>query len=274
MRIHPQILLAVVVLFILLACSENGTGNNESGGEPGYVLVWEDDFSTAGAPDADKWSYDTGGDGWGNQELQYYTDRTVNANVQNGFLYLEARKEAYQGRDYTSARLVTRGKGDWKYGRIEVRAKLPQGRGTWPAIWMLPTDWVYGGWPNSGEIDIMEHVGYDMGTIHGTVHTEAYNHMQGTQKGGNTSRGDVANNFYTYSITWTADSIDFYVDDEKFFTFTRESSNYAVWPFDQEFHLILNIAVGGNWGGAQGVDDAIFPQAMVVDYIRVYEWQE
>ncbi len=234
-----------------------------------YELVWFDEFDYSGLPNSDKWNYDIGGGGWGNSELQYYTNRSENARVEGGNLRIEARKEAYSGSAYTSARLVTRNKGDWKYGKIEVRAKLPSGKGSWPAIWMLPTDWAYGGWPASGEIDIMEHVGYDPVTIFGTVHTEAYNHSIGTQKGSSLTVSDCESEYHLYSIIWTEDKIDFYVDNTFYFSFTNQGT-WEKWPFDQRFHLILNIAVGGSWGGAQGVDDNIFPTSMYVDYVRVY----
>ena len=233
-------------------------------------LVWSDEFDYTGAPDPDKWDYDIGGNGWGNNELQYYTDRLSNAEVADGFLTITARKEPFSNRGYTSARLVSRQKGDWTYGRFEIRAKLPTGRGTWPAIWMLPTDWEYGGWPASGEIDIMEHVGYDEGRVHGTVHTEAYNHGIGTQRGGSTLVNDATSAFHTYVIEWTEDKIDWYIDGAKYYTFRNEDQTFAEWPFDKRFHLLLNIAVGGNWGGAEGVDETIWPQAMEVDYVRVY----
>ena len=151
--------------------------------EPQWRLVWSDEFDTAGLPDPAKWYYDTGGHGWGNNELQFYTERRLeNARVEGGRLIVEARRERWQERDYTSVRLNTRA--GWTYGRIEVRAKLPSGRGTWPAIWMLPVDWTYGnrGWPDNGEIDIMEHVGFDPDVIHASIHTQAYNHVAGTQK--------------------------------------------------------------------------------------------
>ena len=134
-------------------------------------------------PDASKWGYDAGGHGWGNKELQFYTkQRKENARVENGHLIIEARREDWEGRHYTSARLITKGKGDWTYGRVEVSAKLPSGRGTWPAIWMLPTGWEYGNWPSSGEIDIMEHVGFDADVVHASVHTKSYNHSINTHK--------------------------------------------------------------------------------------------
>jgi len=235
-----------------------------------YELVWYDEFDYTGLPNSDKWNYDIGGGGWGNSELQYYTNRSENARVENGNLRIEARKEAYSGSAYTSARLVTRNKGEWKYGKIEIRAKLPSGKGTWPAIWMLPTDWTYGGWPASGEIDIMEHVGYDATTIFGTVHTEAFNHSIGTQKGSSITIPDCESQYHLYWIVWTEDKIDFYVDNALYFSFDNQET-WEKWPFDQRFHLILNIAVGGSWGGAQGVDDNIFPTSMYVDYVRVYK---
>ena len=238
-------------------------------------LVWSDEFEYSGLPDETKWSYDVGGHGWGNNESQYYTEaRTENVRVENGVLTIEARKEDFEGSGYTSTRLVSRNKGDWKYGRFEIRAKLPSGRGTWPAIWMLPTDWVYGGWPASGEIDIMEHVGYDMNRIHGTIHTEAFNHTKGTQVGRSVLASDVASEFHVYSLEWWPDRIDIFLDGEKYFTVSDNGTGFAAWPFDQRFHLLLNIAVGGAWGGAQGIDDSIFPQRMEVDYVRVYELVE
>jgi beta-glucanase (GH16 family) len=152
-----------------------------------------------------------------------------------------------------------------------VRAKLPQGVGTWPAIWMLPEESKFGGWPNDGEIDIMEHVGYDPGSVHGTVHTEAFNHTIGTQKGAQMMVSDFASEFHAYAIDWTPGKIDFFIDGQKYFTFEKTGDDPKAWPFDQPFHLILNIAVGGNWGGAKGVDATIWPQRMEVDYVRVYD---
>jgi len=238
------------------------------------ILVWEDNFDYTGLPDSSKWSYDVGGHGWGNNELQYYTEnREENARVKDGKLIIESRKEAYSGNGYTSARLVSRDKGDWTYGRIEARAILPKGTGTWPAIWMLPTEWKYGdgGWPDVGEIDIMEHVGYEEGIIHGTIHTHDFNHMNGTDKGGQITIPDAVDAFHVYAIEWTEDKIEWYVDDEKYFTYENNGDGWSAWPFDHPFHLILNIAVGGDWGGAEGVDETIFPQKMEIDYVRVYK---
>lgn len=235
------------------------------------TLVWGDEFDYTGLPDTNKWDYDVGGHGWGNSELQYYTEnRSENARVVNGVLIIEAHQESFQGRNYTSARVISKNKGDWKYGRFEIRAKLPKGRGTWPAIWMLPTDWVYGGWPSSGEIDIMEHVGYDMNRVHGTIHTSDFNHTKGTQIGTSVLATNVDTEFHDYALEWREDRIDIFLDGEPYFSVSDNGTGFAAWPFDQRFHLLLNIAVGGAWGGVQGIDDSIFSQRMEIDYVRVY----
>ena len=240
-------------------------------------LVWSDEFETDGAPDAAKWNFDLGDGcpdncGWGNNELQYYTRDPKNVRVEDGHLIIEARQDSLGGKSFTSTKMVSREKGDWLYGRFEIRAKLPRGKGTWPAIWMLPTDWKYGGWPASGEIDIMEHVGYDPGVVHGTIHTEAYNHIRQTQKEGKITIADAQDAFHVYTVDWFEDKMDFYVDNQLYHTVQRDpKDDFKGWPFDQRFYLILNIAVGGNWGGAQGVDPAIWPQRMEIDYVRVYQ---
>jgi len=234
-------------------------------------LIWSDEFNYNGLPDSSHWNYDTGGHGWGNAELEFYTEqRKENARVENGCLVIEARNEKWQNANYTSARLVTKGKGDWKYGRIEVRAKLPRGFGTWPAIWMLgsitPLQW-----PDDGEIDIMEHVGFDPGVIHGSIHCKKYNHIIHTQKTAVTQLADCMDAFHVYALEWDKNSVRIFVDDKKYFSFANEHSGYAAWPFDQPMHLLLNIAIGGGWGGQKGIDDSIFPQKMWVDYVRVYQ---
>lgn len=236
-------------------------------------LVWSDEFSDDGKPDPEKWDYDVGGSGWGNNELQYYTKSLNNAFVSNGVLKIRAVREDYEGRQYTSARLVTKKNGDFKYGRIQFRARLEQctARGTWPALWMLPTDWVYGGWPDSGEIDVMEHVGYDTGRVHGTVHTRAFNHGDGTQVG--KSILTTVEDWHVYDIIWSKDRIDFIIDGVKYHEFENRQISYKEWPFDQKFHLIVNVAVGGNWGGQKGVDEDAFKgsgQIMEIDWVRVY----
>ena len=277
--------IAAVILSSLLffSCSKK---NNSTGGTPqvpvnntptdkGWTFEsapsWSDEFTNDGAPDPSKWGYDIGGGGWGNNELQFYTNSTDNAIVSNGKLVITARKEAFNGSNYTSARLVTRNKGDFLYGRVEVRAKLPSGRGTWPAIWMLPTDWVYGNWPNSGEIDIMEHVGYDPNRVHFSIHTEAYNHTKNTQKSNNRVIPTAMTEFHIYRMDWSAYAVRGYYDDQFMFEFVNEGKGSAVWPFDKKFHLLLNFAVGGNWGGVNGVDDTVFPAAFEIDYVRMYK---
>ncbi|WP_111671311.1 glycoside hydrolase family 16 protein [Algoriphagus litoralis] len=235
-------------------------------------LIWSDEFETDGLPNPNYWSYDVGDHGWGNNELQFYTkENPKNARIADGILIIEARADSSYQKGYSSARIVTKGQAAWQYAYIEVRAKLPEGTGTWPAIWMLPEKNTYGGWPKSGEIDIMEHVGYDPGRVHGTVHTEAFNHSIGTQKGAQLTVPDFQNDFHTYAIDWRKDKIDFFIDGEKYFTFENTGNGPKEWPFDQPFHLILNIAVGGNWGGAKGVDTAIWPQRLEVDYVRVFD---
>lgn len=239
-----------------------------------YRLVWSDEFDYEGSPDETKWDYNVGGSGWGNNELQYYTNQD-NAWVEDGKLIIELRKEEMNGNDYTSARMVTKGKGDWTYGKIEVCAKVPSGLGTWPAIWMMPSDSEYGNWPASGEIDIMEHVGYDQGTIHSTIHTDAYNHNKNTQKGGSLSVPDCSEEFHVYLLEWLPDKMIFSVDGEEIFTYrpTDYTANptYSQWPFDKSMYLILNVAFGGNWGGSRGIDEELESARMEVDYVRVYQ---
>jgi beta-glucanase (GH16 family) len=277
MKILKISLIALLLSTLTFGCNsdENSTepqvDNNDSLKVEGYKLVWNDEFDTDGQPDDTKWGYDIGGSGWGNNELQYYTSDSVNVRVTNGKLEIEAQYYPNLETKYTSARLVTRDKGDWKYGRIAVKAKIPSGLGTWPAIWMLSTDWEYGGWPASGEIDIMEHVGYDQNKIHGSVHTQAYYHKIGTQKSEQIINSTVSTKFHEYSIEWDAEKIDFFVDDYKYFSFANEHKTFAEWPFDKRFHLILNLAFGGDWGGAKGIDNTIFPVKMEVEYVRVYE---
>ena len=268
-----SLLFATLLLTGWIVRNPQGTysGNYDSKNKK---LVWSDEFNYTGLPDNNKWSYDTAGnaDGWGNKEAQYYTAaHLANAEVKDGFLYINALKENYRGFKYTSARLITKGKGDWLYGRMEIRAKLPEGRGMWPAIWMLPTDWAYGNWPSSGEIDIMENVGFDPYVIVASAHTETYNHMIGTQKNNKITIADCYTNFHVYALEWEPNEYRVYIDDQLYFTFKNEGTGYKVWPFDKRFHLLLNVAVGGTWGGTKGIDDSIFPRSMVVDYVRVYQ---
>ncbi len=262
----------VVCLFSFFVLYNNGISQTNFN-----KLVWADEFKNNGLPDSTKWSYDKGRGcpdlcGWGNNELQYYTTKKLqNARVKKGKLIIEVKKENIEDANYTSARLNSKNKGGWKFGRIQIRAKLPSGKGLWPAIWMLPTKWEYGNWPHSGEIDIMENVGYWPDSVLSSVHTGAYNGMINTQKTKGVNRKDLSKAFHVYAVEWTADSISFYIDKELYHVFKNDHTGSEAWPFDKEFYLLLNIAVGGNWGGKFGVDDNIFPQKMEVDYVRVYQ---
>jgi beta-glucanase (GH16 family) len=235
--------------------------------------IWADEFDTPGLPDPKIWSYDVGGSGWGNNELQYYTEADKdNVHVENSLLTIEARKENFGGNKYTSARMVTKGKKDFLYGKVEVRAKVPVGRGNWPAIWTLASQSDYGRqyWPDNGEIDVMEHVGFNSAVMHFSVHTKAFNHVIGTQKTSKTQVNDFDTAFHVYSIEWTPKTIQAFIDGKPYFYFENSGKGWEEWPFDKKQHLLLNLAVGGNWGGQKGVDDSIFPNKFVIDYVRVY----
>jgi beta-glucanase (GH16 family) len=278
-RFDRRITLSCISAVLAAACERDIPERPVKAGSPpaDYTLVWSDAFDQPGLPDSTRWNYDVGDGcpnlcGWGNNELQHYTARRLeNARVESGVLIIEARRERFGSRDYTSTRLVSRGRGDWLYGRLEIRAKLPSGLGTWPAIWMLPSDSRYGGWPASGEIDIMEHVGFSPDSIHASVHTSAYNHLKGTQRTNRIYVPDAERAFHVYSIDWTPERIEFFVDSTRYHTFTNERTGSEAWPFDQRFHLILNLAVGGNWGGMKGVAEDIWPRRLEIDYVRVFQ---
>jgi len=238
-----------------------------------WALVWADEFDTPGPPDPARWTYDIGY--IANQEAQYYTSRSENVRVEDGTLVIEARREPWMGYEYTSGRVKTQGLAEFLYGRVEVRAKLPTGRGTWPAIWMLGSNIGQAGWPRCGEIDIMENVGFDPVTIHGTVHTEAYNHAQGNSRGASTAASPPPwEDFHVYSVEWAPDRIEVSLDGEPYFAFENEGTGTAAWPFDQPEFILLNLAIGGSWGGQQGIDDTLFPHLFYVDYVRVYQRQQ
>jgi beta-glucanase (GH16 family) len=257
-----RMLLGVGLLSCVSAMASDQQGN--------WRLVWGDEFETEGAPDSTKWGYEKGM--VRNREKQFYTaGRLENARVESGRLILEARKESYEGGECTSASVTTRGKASWTYGRVEVKAKLPQGRGVWPSIWMLGENIGEVGWPACGEIDIMEYVGFEPDTIYANVHMRRYNHARGTGKGSKLEVKAPYEGFHVYAVEWYPERMEFFVDDTKYFTFTNEGGGEAVWPFDQPQYLILNVAIGGTWGGQKGIDDAIFPQRMEVEYVRVYE---
>jgi len=235
-----------------------------------WKLAWSDEFNYDGLADESKWDYHKGFAY--NREKQYYTRaRAENARIEGGSLIIESRKEKYEKGEYTSARLHTWHKAEWLYGRVEVRAKLPTGKGMWPAIWMLGANQDKVGWPACGEIDIMENVGFDPDVICANAHTKAYNHTKGTQKGSKTKGEKPYEQYHIYAIEWYEDRIDFFFDDEKYFTFENEGTGNDVWPFDKPHYLILNAAIGGTWGGQKGIDDTIFPQKYYIDYVRVFK---
>jgi len=240
-----------------------------------WELVWSDEFEGEEL-DESKWSYQLGRGGnyglvnWGNNELQWYTDREENIYIQDGMLHIRALEEEFNTSDYTSARIRSINKGDWTYGRFEARAKLPEGQGLWPAIWMMPTDNVYGVWPRSGEIDIMESLGHETNVVYGSVHYRAGSDNRFRTGTFTLSEGNFSDEFHTYSIEWAPGVIRFYINDTLYFLATEQQLAPYNWPFDQDFHWLLNVAVGGNWPGNPD-ENTTFPQEMIVDYIRVYQ---
>lgn len=232
-------------------------------------IVWADEFDYAGLPDPEKWTYEVGR--IRNREWQYYTyGRLENARVADGVLTITARRDNFEGENITSASLTTRGLYEFTYGRIEVRAKVPGGRGTWPAAWMLGTTTSGESWPRIGEIDVMENVGFEPDRFHFTVHTEQYNHMRGTQATNSVVADDPAA-FHVYAVDWNRERIRFFFDGQQVHEFANDGSGVAAWPFDRPMYLILNLAIGGTWGGQKGVDEQIFPAEYQIDYVRIYQ---
>ena len=237
--------------------------------EAGYALVWSDEFDTDGAPNDENWNYDigTGSDGWGNNEDQYYTSREENVKVEDGVLKIIAKSESYEGSAFTSSRLLTKDKFEFTYGKVEVRAKLPQGGGTWPAIWMLGANIESVGWPECGEIDIMEHVGNNEGTVSTAIHTNSS--FGATQNYKATTVENVTSEFHVYGLEWTEDKLIISVDSVNFYTYTPASKGVDHWPFNKDCFIILNIAIGGTLGGTVATD---FKEGiMEIDYVRVYQ---
>jgi beta-glucanase (GH16 family) len=228
------------------------------------ILVWSDEFNTDGLPDATKWGYDLGNNnGWGNNEQEYYTSRADNAVVINGSLKITAKKESFSGSNYTSARLLSKDKYSFKYGKVEIRAKLPAGGGTWPALWMLGSNIGTAGWPACGEIDIMEHLGNDLNRIYGTLHYPG--RSGGSADGASRVITNASTDFHVYQLEWSSSLIKISVDDQLIHSVVNSSAI----PFNSNFFFILNVAMGGNFGGA--IDPAFSSASMEVDYIRVYQ---
>jgi beta-glucanase (GH16 family) len=283
--------LGLLASLLGISCPAITTAAAEPAASTDWKLVWSDEFSRDGLPDASKWGYERGF--VRNQELQYYTaGKRENARVEDGMLVIEAhpahlpnpafRPDAsprrwQQHREYatfTSASLTTRETASWTYGRIEVRAKVPAARGTWPAIWMLGKNIGEVGWPACGEIDILEHVGHEPGVVFANVHTRGYNHTRGNGRGSRLEVPTAETEFHVYAVEWTRERMDFLVDGQKYFTLKNDGTGVDSWPFDAPHYLILNLAVGGSWGGAKGVDQAAFPQRFLIDYVRIYQREE
>ena len=256
-------------------CENSGDGGGSDGGSDGggddqiYALVWSDEFD-GDTIDESKWNFEVGNGnwGWGNGEHQYY--RQENASIEDGKLVIEARNENYGGFDYTSTRMQTRNKGDWLYGKVTASIKVPSAGGTWPAFWMMPTNSVYGGWPSSGEIDIMEHYGCDPGDVHATVHNTTYNWNGGIPPTSYSTYTSATSEFHEYTVEWTEDELSFSVDGNWIGSYYNENSGSSQWPYDQEFYVILNLAIGSHFMGCQ-TQDELFPQRYEIDYVRVYQ---
>lgn len=233
-----------------------------------YELVWEDDFTFNGAPSSARWSYDLGdGNGWGNNEEQFYTDRSDNVFIENGILNIIAKRENFNGSQYTSTRMKTQDKYEFTYGKVEIRAQLPSGEGTWPALWMLGANFDVISWPGCGEIDIMEHVGNDQNVIHSSLHSPSS--FGGTVNTGTITVNGVSDEFHVYEVEWTADKIVFSVDGNSFYTYQPENKNAENWPFDSDQFLIMNVAMGGTFGG--DINPQFTESRMLVDYVKVYQ---
>jgi hypothetical protein len=242
----------------------------------GYSMVWSDEFNTLrqndgkpALPSLDNWWFEKGAGGWGNNEVQNYVDRFVGTDtcsiVSDGTLKIIAKK---RNQEVISIRMNT--VKSWQYGYFEARLRMPSGKGTWPAFWMLPKD--FKSWPLDGEIDIMEYVGYDPNVVHASIHTMSYNHAIGTQKTSTYTVQNAETEFHIYGLEWTADKITAYVDGQPYFSFENDGKgDVNTWPFNKPFYLKLNLAWGGNWGGAQGVDESKLPATYEIDYVRVYQ---
>ncbi len=234
-----------------------------------WRLIWSDEFDRDGRPDPAKWTYEHGL--VRNREAQFFTrDRPENARVAEGHLIITARKEPWENASYTSASLTTQGSFAFTYGKVEIRARVPAGRGTWPALWTLGTNITTAGWPACGEIDLMEFVGMTPDTFHFTVHTKAFNHSKRTQKGANIAEADAAADFHRYGIIWSPERIDWFFDGRPVFSFANTGKGPDEWPFDSPQYLIMNLAIGGAWGGMKGIDDTIFPAEFRIDYVRAW----
>jgi len=255
------------VLFVISGCSTDEKQTVTTMND----LVVQDEFSTNGSINSTFWTHDigTGSNGWGNNELQYYTDRPENIKVENGMLKITARREQFMGAGYTSARIMSKGKIEQKYGRIEARIKLPWGKGLWPAFWLLGADIDEVSWPACGEIDIMEYLGNNPTSVFGTLHGPGYSGGEAISKNYTLSNNRFDNDFHIFGIEWGENYINFYVDDVLYNHLTPEDVT-GEWVFNKPFYIILNMAVGGDYPGSPN-SETVFPQEMLIDYVRVYQ---
>jgi Beta-glucanase/Beta-glucan synthetase len=279
MKTFPHTIVFCLLLVLMLFNPNHPSAKHPDTKTSEWKLVWQDEFSgpKGSRVDKTKWSAQVGGSGWGNRELEYYTDRTINAFQSEGMLNITALKEHFTGmdgvtREYTSARLTTKNTFTSTYGRFEARIKLPRGQGIWPAFWMLGADISTTGWPRCGEIDIMENVGKEPTIIHGTIHGPGYSGTHGITSSYSLKRNEIfADSFHTFAVQWEPDVIRFYCDKVNYKTVTRaDLPEGTKWVFDQPFYLLLNVAVGGNWPGSPDATSS-FPQVMLVDFVRVYQ---
>ena len=258
-----------VILLVTLGCETDETQKVTNFTN----LVMADEFDTEGAPNAAIWNFDIGigsnGDGWGNQELQYYTDRTENVKVENGFLLITAQEESFEGASYTSSRLTTKGLLEQQYGRFEARIRLPYGQGIWPAFWMLGADINTNPWPAAGEIDIMEFRGQEPSTILGSVHGPGYSGGEAISKSYTLENDRFDTGFHVFGIEWGPEYVNYYVDDVLYNQITPKDVT-GEWVFNKPFYVLINLAVGGSFVGSPN-EETVFPQTMVVDYVRVYQ---
>lgn len=264
-------ILVALPIFVISSCSTD----EEQVVAKFTQVTMQDEFDTEGAPNSAIWGYDLGtgnsdtGGGWGNNELQFYTDRTENVKVENGYLLITAKKEEYQGSSYTSARLTTKGLFDQAYGRFEARIRLPYGQGMWPAFWLLGANIDEVGWPQCGEIDIMEYRGQEPTMVLGTVHGPGYSGAESITKGYNLLNDRFDTSFHIFGIEWGPEYINYYIDDVLYNQITPANVT-GEWVFDHPFYIVINLAVGGNFVGAPN-NETVFPQTMLVDYVRVYK---
>ena len=270
---------SVILLATLGICRATGLDLSPQAAESRWTLVWSDEFNgpDGSRPDAAKWKFEVGGNGWGNQELQYYTTRPENSFIRGGNLVIQTLQESFAGpdrvaRNYTSARMTTQGLFEQAYGRFEARVKIPRGQGIWPAFWLLGNDFGKVGWPACGEIDIMENIGKEPSTIHGSMHGPGYSgDFDFTSVYKLPGGVNFFDDFHVFAIEWEPGTVRFYVDQELYSTFTPSRLPAGrKWVFDHPFFIVLNVAVGGLWPGLPD-STTVFPQAMLVDYVRVYK---